>query len=67
VLAVTVSVREPYTWHCEECDRRCLVPVWRIVDARERADVLESPDGPRVRGLSFEEISMRGVVMYAPG
>jgi CHAT domain-containing protein len=45
-----VSAREPYAWQCEECDRCCLVPVWRIVDARERADVLESPDGPDAFG-----------------
>ncbi|MGW4887540.1 CHAT domain-containing protein [Streptomyces murinus] len=41
-----VSTRTPYEWTCERCGRPCRAPVWRIVDSRERADVLESPDGP---------------------
>ncbi|KJY41869.1 LigA protein [Streptomyces sp. NRRL B-1568] len=41
-----VSVRTPYTWRCETCDRQCQAPVWRIVDGRERADILKSPGGP---------------------
>ncbi|MDX2678274.1 CHAT domain-containing protein [Streptomyces sp. NY05-11A] len=43
---MTVSVRESYAWRCEECDRPRRAPVWRIVDARERADVLRSPGDP---------------------
>lgn len=44
---MTVSVRASYTWRCEKCDRECAAPVWRVVDARERADVLQGP-GPGV-------------------
>ncbi|MFI5798152.1 CHAT domain-containing protein [Streptomyces sp. NPDC051677] len=43
---MTVSVREPYAWRCEQCERPSRAPAWRIVDARERADVLESPGDP---------------------
>ncbi|MYQ98666.1 CHAT domain-containing protein, partial [Streptomyces sp. SID6139] len=43
---MAVSTRTPYEWTCERCGRPCRAPVWRIVDSRERADVLESPDGP---------------------
>ncbi|GGV21952.1 hypothetical protein GCM10010245_36900 [Streptomyces spectabilis] len=44
---MTVSVRASYTWRCENCGRESGAPVWRVVDARERADVLEGP-GPGV-------------------
>ncbi|QIB41959.1 CHAT domain-containing protein [Streptomyces aureoverticillatus] len=40
---MTVSARAPYTWRCEECDQQRTAPAWRVVDARERADVLEAP------------------------
>ncbi|WP_369213361.1 CHAT domain-containing protein [Streptomyces flavofungini] len=40
---MTVSVRAPYEWRCEKCGRECAAPVWRLVDARERADVLAAP------------------------
>ncbi|MDH6697500.1 tetratricopeptide (TPR) repeat protein [Streptomyces sp. MAA16] len=43
---MTVSTRTLYEWCCGQCGRRCQAPVWRIVDSRERADVLESRDGP---------------------
>lgn len=38
-----VSARVPYTWHCETCGRERAAPAWRIIDARERADVLTAP------------------------
>ncbi|MFJ9446924.1 CHAT domain-containing protein [Kitasatospora sp. NPDC101235] len=44
---MTVSARAPYAWNCPECGRGCQEPVWHIIDARERADVLEA-DGPGV-------------------
>lgn len=37
---MTVSVRVPYAWRCERCGRECQAPIWRIIDSRERADVL---------------------------
>lgn len=40
---MTVSVRAPYEWTCEACDQPRGAPVWRILDARERADVLAAP------------------------
>ncbi|MFE6104688.1 CHAT domain-containing protein [Streptomyces laurentii] len=40
---MTVSARVPYTWHCEPCGRERTAPAWRIIDARERADVLTAP------------------------
>ncbi|EFL27529.1 LigA protein [Streptomyces himastatinicus ATCC 53653] len=43
---MTVSTRAPYEWCCDQCGRHRQAPVWRIVDSRERADVLESRDGP---------------------
>ncbi|MEW2623942.1 CHAT domain-containing protein [Streptomyces sp. NPDC048106] len=43
---MAISARTPYAWRCERCERPCQEPVWRIVDSRERGDVLESPDGP---------------------
>ncbi|MGW5861453.1 CHAT domain-containing protein [Streptomyces sp. NPDC055239] len=48
---MAISARVPYAWRCEECDRECGAPVWRIVDARERADVLEVP-GPGVSWMN---------------
>ncbi|WP_224279520.1 CHAT domain-containing protein [Streptomyces sp. LS1784] len=44
---MAVSTRAPYAWNCPECARGCQEPVWHIIDARERADVLEV-DGPGV-------------------
>lgn len=41
---MTISVRAAYTWDCERCGQERHAPVWRIVDARERADVLVAPD-----------------------
>lgn len=41
-----MSVRVSYAWRCAECGRPCEAPVWQVVDARERPDVLDSPDGP---------------------
>ncbi|QLJ02668.1 CHAT domain-containing protein [Streptomyces sp. NEAU-sy36] len=43
---MAISARAPYAWRCEQCGRPCEEPVWRVVDSRERGDVLESPDGP---------------------
>ncbi|GLX49995.1 hypothetical protein Shyhy01_29450 [Streptomyces hygroscopicus subsp. hygroscopicus] len=43
---MAVSTRAPYAWRCERCERECRAPVWRVVDSRERGDVLESPGGP---------------------
>ncbi|GGR57821.1 CHAT domain-containing protein [Streptomyces sp. MBT70] len=43
---MAVSARVAYAWRCEQCERPCQEPVWRVVDSRERGDVLESPDGP---------------------
>ncbi|MFG2115670.1 hypothetical protein ACGFRB_24085 [Streptomyces sp. NPDC048718] len=40
---MTISARVPYTWHCEPCGRERTASAWRIIDARERADVLTSP------------------------
>ncbi|MEV5950666.1 CHAT domain-containing protein [Streptomyces sp. NPDC051993] len=47
---MTISVRAAYTWDCERCGQERHAPVWRIVDARERADVLVAP-GPGVSWL----------------
>lgn len=43
---MVVSTRVLYEWRCEQCGRQCQAPVWRIVDSRERADILERRDGP---------------------
>ncbi|MFD7862732.1 CHAT domain-containing protein [Streptomyces sp. NPDC059783] len=43
---MTISARTSYEWRCEQCGRQCRAPVWRVVDSRERADVLESREGP---------------------
>ncbi|MEV0120533.1 CHAT domain-containing protein [Streptomyces sp. NPDC050703] len=40
---MAVSARASYAWRCEKCGRRCAAPVWRVVDARERGDVLTPP------------------------
>ncbi|WP_309028607.1 CHAT domain-containing tetratricopeptide repeat protein [Streptomyces alfalfae] len=40
---MAVSARTSYAWRCERCGRACAAPVWRVVDARERADVLAPP------------------------
>ncbi|CAM5651222.1 hypothetical protein SALBM135S_05118 [Streptomyces alboniger] len=37
---MAVSGRASYAWRCERCGRECEAPVWRVVDARERPDVL---------------------------
>ncbi|MEV5977740.1 CHAT domain-containing protein [Streptomyces sp. NPDC052114] len=37
---MAVSARASYAWRCPQCDRECTDVVWRVVDARERADVL---------------------------
>jgi hypothetical protein len=39
---MTVSVQVPYTWHCEKCNRDRTAAVWRIIDDRERGDVLNA-------------------------
>ncbi|MFG2664066.1 CHAT domain-containing protein [Streptomyces sp. NPDC048387] len=49
---MTVSVRAPYAWHCEPCVQERGAPVWRVIDARERADVLAAPV-PGVPGVSW--------------
>ncbi len=46
---MTVSMQESYGWHCKRCDGDRTAPVWRIVDARERGDALNTT-GP---GLSW--------------
>ncbi|MFH8289646.1 CHAT domain-containing protein [Streptomyces sp. NPDC018059] len=42
---MAVSARATYSWRCEGCERENAAVVWRVVDARERADALsgESP------------------------
>ncbi|MGW1519797.1 CHAT domain-containing protein [Streptomyces sp. NPDC002287] len=49
---MTVSVRAPYAWHCDPCVQERGAPVWRVIDARERADVLAAPV-PGVPGVSW--------------
>ncbi|QEU91192.1 CHAT domain-containing protein [Streptomyces kanamyceticus] len=48
---MAVSARASYAWRCAECDRECTAVVWRVVDARERADVLAAA-GP---GLAWAD------------
>src|ERR1700740_1861170 len=36
-----VSRRVNYTWRCSGCDGMQEAPVWRILDSRERGDVVE--------------------------
>lgn len=36
-----MSARVLFGWHCVQCDCERTAPVWRIVDDRERPDVLE--------------------------
>ncbi|MCM3805958.1 CHAT domain-containing protein [Streptomyces sp. DR7-3] len=57
---MAVSTRALYAWRCDECGRECGAPVWRIVDARERADVLKSL-GP---GMSWVDCSGCGARAY---
>jgi len=38
---MAVSRRVPYKWTCSECGLSQISPVWRLLDARERSDVLE--------------------------
>lgn len=35
-----VSSRSSYTWRCSHCDEVQSAPIWRLLDARERPDVL---------------------------
>ncbi|MER7466587.1 CHAT domain-containing protein [Streptomyces sp. NPDC097981] len=56
---MTVSVRAPYAWHCEQCGQERGAPVWRVIDARERADVLAAPV-PGVPGVSWADCPVCG-------
>ncbi|MFJ1548752.1 CHAT domain-containing protein [Streptomyces sp. NPDC088246] len=40
---MNVSARVPYAWRCEECAQERRAPIWRVIDAREQADVLAAP------------------------
>lgn len=40
---MVVSARESYAWRCEVCAQERRAPIWRVIDARERADVLAAP------------------------
>jgi CHAT domain-containing protein/tetratricopeptide (TPR) repeat protein len=44
-----VSRRVSYMWLCSGCDSTQETPVWRLLDSRERGDVIEQPGA----GLSF--------------
>ncbi|TWV46977.1 hypothetical protein FRZ03_14185 [Streptomyces misionensis] len=57
---MSVSVRAPYAWTCEECGRRCEAPVWRVVDSRERPDVLSSRTGPDGFGAGLCQVACPG-------
>ncbi|MFD0417027.1 CHAT domain-containing protein [Streptomyces sp. NPDC127108] len=62
---MTVSVRMPYSWRCEECARERTAPAWRVMDARERADILDAP-GPGVSWVDCPECGARAYVDDAP-
>ncbi|MFF3644424.1 CHAT domain-containing protein [Streptomyces sp. NPDC002564] len=53
---MAVSARASFAWHCAGCDQERSAVVWRVVDARERADVLAAP-GP---GLAWADCPQCG-------
>jgi tetratricopeptide (TPR) repeat protein len=57
---MTVSVRVPYAWRCERCGRECRAPIWRIIDGRERADVLAT----RGQGLATADCTFCGAIAH---
>ncbi|ATL31198.1 CHAT domain-containing protein [Streptomyces formicae] len=57
---MAVSARASYAWRCEECERESDAVVWRVIDARERADVLAEPG----QGLSWVDCPGCGTRAY---
>ncbi|MFE0177524.1 CHAT domain-containing protein [Streptomyces sp. NPDC059002] len=57
---MAVSARASYAWRCAECGRDSTSAVWRVVDARERADVLAEPG----KGLSWLDCPGCGARAY---
>ncbi len=57
---MAVSVRVPYAWRCERCGRQRQAPIWRIIDGRERPDVLAG----RGHGVAVVDCAFCGAVAH---
>ena len=55
---MAVSRRVSYRWSCERCGIAQEAPVWRILDVRERGDVVEQP-GPGLADVTCGECGIR--------
>jgi hypothetical protein len=55
---MAVSRRVSYRWNCPRCGSAQEAPVWRILDARERGDVVERP-GPGLADVPCGECGTR--------
>jgi CHAT domain-containing protein len=58
---MAVSRRVPYTWRCEACGSAQEAPVWRILDARERGDVVEEA-GPGLADVTCGDCGARAYI-----
>ncbi|MGV9834304.1 CHAT domain-containing protein [Nocardia niigatensis] len=57
---MAVSTRSAFEWRCEQCGSDCTEPVWRIIDARERADILTAG----AQGVSTAKCPVCGALAY---
>jgi tetratricopeptide (TPR) repeat protein len=58
---MAVSRRVSYRWSCERCGSAQEAPVWRILYARERGDVVEQP-GPGLADVSCGDCGTRAYI-----